>query len=227
MEHATKRCCRGSGNPSWGRRYLGDVRQRQGGQIRGRLAGSLSGGRRGVITHRRHPTNSSDLLLTPWQYASKIYDVNHADGTAEDGDSDKGEGDIETEIKKELDGIRNPARNPLFTSVRLDTQCCKLKPPLLIEMFDHTDCPVVFFKTRQPVEPVSLIQKICQDAANGVEQKRCRFVKRLTPITAIEKATDRGLDEAAQQVLAPHFHGPDRVGKKVGFLFLLPHVRCR
>ena len=43
-------------------------------------------------------------------------------------------------------------------------------------------------------------------------------MKRLTPITAIDKATDRGLDEVAQQVLAPHFHGPDRAGKKVSGL---------
>ena len=77
---------------------------------------------------------------------------------------------------------------------------------------------MIFFKTRQPVDPVALVLRICQDAAEGVEQTLCRFVKRLTPITAIDKATDRGLDEVAQQVLAPHFHGPDRAGKKVGGL---------
>lgn len=65
------------------------------------------------------------------------------------------------------------------------------------------------------------MQRICQDAADGVEQKRCRFVKRLTPITAIDKATDRGLDEVAQLVLAPYFHGPDRVGQKVRITFCL------
>ena len=86
---------------------------------------------------------------------------------------------------------------------------------------------MIFFKTRQPVDPVTLVQRICRDAADGVEQTLCRFVKRLTPITAIDKATDRGLDEVAQQVLAPHFHGPDRAGKKVGgvaFSFLLQHI---
>ena len=78
---------------------------------------------------------------------------------------------------------------------------------------------VLFFRTRHPLDPVSFVQRICQDAANGVEQKHCRFVKRLTPITAIDKATDRGLEEVAQQVLAPHFHGPDRAGKKVRLAF--------
>jgi tRNA acetyltransferase TAN1 len=74
---------------------------------------------------------------------------------------------------------------------------------------------VVFFKTRQPVEPISFVHKIVQDTANGVQHKNCRFVKRLTPITAIEKANLKGLEAVAQKVLAPHFHGSDKKGKKV------------
>jgi len=54
-----------------------------------------------------------------------MYELNQADGTAEDGESDEDQGDIETEIAKELDGIRKPTSKPLFTSVKLDTQCCK------------------------------------------------------------------------------------------------------
>ena len=62
---------------------------------------------------------------------------------------------------------------------------------------------------------MSFVQTICQDAADGVEQHGCRFVKRLTPISGIEKATEKGLDEVAKRVLAPHFHGPEQKGKKV------------
>ena len=40
-------------------------------------------------------------------------------------------------------------------------------------------------------------------------------MKRITPITAYEKATTQGLEAVAKQVLAPHFHAPDQVGKKV------------
>lgn len=82
----------------------------------------------------------------------------------------------------------------------------------------------MFFKTRQPIEPVSFVQRICQDAADGVEQKHCRFVKRLTPITAMGKATERGLDDVASLVLAPHFHGPDQKGKKVSIAFRVRDV---
>ena len=74
---------------------------------------------------------------------------------------------------------------------------------------------MVFFKTRAPVEPVSFVHKICQDTADGVQHKNCRFVKRLTPITGIEKANQKGLESVAEQVLAPHFHGEENAGKKV------------
>jgi len=74
---------------------------------------------------------------------------------------------------------------------------------------------VLFFKIRAPVEPVSFVRKICEDAAKGVEQQRCRFVRRLTPITATEKATEKGLEDVARQVIAPHFHVPDQAAKKV------------
>jgi tRNA acetyltransferase TAN1 len=66
-------------------------------------------------------TNCHDV-----QYASKLYGEELNSGAAEDDDSDAEGGDIEAEIKKEVDDIRKPAVAPLFTSVKLDTQCCKL-----------------------------------------------------------------------------------------------------
>jgi tRNA acetyltransferase TAN1 len=74
---------------------------------------------------------------------------------------------------------------------------------------------VIFFKTHSPIEPVSFVHKICQDTADGVEHQRCRFVKRLTPLSAIAKVSGNGLKDVATQVLAPHFHGPGQSGKKV------------
>ncbi|KAF2122426.1 hypothetical protein BDV96DRAFT_461051, partial [Lophiotrema nucula] len=144
---------------------------------------------------KKEAKSVADLRDLFSEYASKLYGVDPANAAAENGGTDD-EADIEAEISKELEDIRKPDKNPLFVSRKLDTQC------------------LLFFRTRQPLDPVSFVRSICQDAADGVEQKRCRFVKRLTPITAIDKATERGLDEVAQQVLAPHFHGPDRAGKK-------------
>lgn len=55
-----------------------------------------------------------------------MYGEQAANGTTnvDDDDSDVG-GDIEAEINKELADIRKPAVKPLFTSVKLDTQCCE------------------------------------------------------------------------------------------------------
>jgi tRNA acetyltransferase TAN1 len=74
---------------------------------------------------------------------------------------------------------------------------------------------VIFFKTREPVEPVTFVEKICRDTAAGVQLQNCRYVKRLTPITGTEKANAKGLETVAKQVLAPHFHGTDQAAKKV------------
>lgn len=77
---------------------------------------------------------------------------------------------------------------------------------------------MIFFKTRLPVEPVSFIHKICQDTADGIEPQRCRFVKRLTPLSAIGKVAGNGLKDIATEVLAPHFHKPEQESKKVSQL---------
>lgn len=74
---------------------------------------------------------------------------------------------------------------------------------------------VIFFKTRSPIEPVTFVEKLCQDIEAGIPLQNCRYVKRLTPITAIDKATIKGLENVARKVIAPHFHGSDREAKKV------------
>ncbi|KAF2849410.1 hypothetical protein T440DRAFT_469504 [Plenodomus tracheiphilus IPT5] len=130
------------------------------------------------------------------EYATRLYGTSEANATAGDDASDSDGGDIEDEIKKEIADIRKPTTKPLFSSVKLDTQC------------------LIFFRTRKPLEPVSFVHKICQDVANGAQLKNLRYVKRLTPITAYEKATQQGLETVAKQVLAPHFHNPDQASKK-------------
>jgi tRNA acetyltransferase TAN1 len=62
--------------------------------------------------------------LTGSKYATKLYGEQITNGTTEGEDSDAG-GDIEAEINKELADIRKPTVQPLFQSVKLDTQCCK------------------------------------------------------------------------------------------------------
>ncbi|KAI5380266.1 hypothetical protein J4E82_000842 [Alternaria postmessia] len=145
---------------------------------------------------KKEAKSVSDLRDLFQEYATTLYGTAESNGTAAEDSSDSEGGDIEAEIKKELADIRKPATKPLFTSLKLDTQC------------------LMFFRTRSPIEPVMFVHKICQDIANGAQPKNLRYVKRLTPITATDKATPQGLEAVAKEVLAPHFHGADQVGKK-------------
>ncbi|KAL9015606.1 MAG: hypothetical protein Q9185_007005 [Variospora sp. 1 TL-2023] len=105
--------------------------------------------------------------------------------------------DIEAEIQEEIQGMQNTTskQQALFTPVKIEVQC------------------VLFFKTRQPVEPVSLVHRICEDAFYDKALKRTRFVKRLTPMTRMGKANERSLEEVSKLVLGPVFHDDGREWK--------------
>jgi tRNA acetyltransferase TAN1 len=158
------------------------------------------------------------------QYAEKVYGPEQTNGAAADeGSGTEEEADIEAEINKEIADIRKPANKPLFTSVRLDTQCCKEDMPIIVAICLR--CIVVFFKTQLPIEPVTFVEKLCQDTLAGVPIQNCRYVKRLTPITAIEKANVKGLEIVAKLVLAPHFHEQGQASKKVSYLSIFIIIR--
>jgi tRNA acetyltransferase TAN1 len=74
----------------------------------------------------------------------------------------------------------------IFTPVKMNVAC------------------LLFVRTRAPVEPVSFVKRICQDAKIPGKQ-RCRYVNRLIPMTAIGKATEAGLYDVACKVLGETF----------------------
>lgn len=74
---------------------------------------------------------------------------------------------------------------------------------------------VIFFQTQEPIEPVMFVHRICTDAIESSGLKRSRWVQRLTPMTLMGKATEKGLDEVARAVLGPHFHAQSQSPRKV------------
>ncbi|KAL8724029.1 MAG: hypothetical protein Q9166_008173 [cf. Caloplaca sp. 2 TL-2023] len=122
------------------------------------------------------------------EYASLIYGDSTASDAAIADDNLSASDDIEAEINKEVQGMQKPKHEPLFVSVKIDVHC------------------VLFFKTRQPVEPVSFVHRICSDAVKNATVKKTRHLKRLTPMTKMGKATEKNLEEVAKAVLAPAFH---------------------
>ncbi|CAK4034219.1 related to dihydropteroate synthase [Lecanosticta acicola] len=123
-------------------------------------------------------------------YGQRLYpQVTDAKKIDAGGDADGVDGDdIEKAIRAEVDDIRKPQGARLFTPVSTNMQC------------------VIFFKTSAPVDPVSLVKTICEDAMSDSEKKRTRFAKRLSPMTLMGRASTEGLEKVAQEVLAPHFH---------------------
>ncbi|KAK0934495.1 hypothetical protein LTR29_013905 [Friedmanniomyces endolithicus] len=123
------------------------------------------------------------------EYAELLYGSTlDASATRGDGTEMSDAADIESEIQAEVAGIRKPSAVQLFTSIRLHVQC------------------VVFFKTVSPIEPVSFVKRICEDAANNSALKRTRFTKRLSPMTLMGRPSADDLGKIAAEVLAPHFH---------------------
>ena len=76
----------------------------------------------------------------------------------------------------------------LITPVRLDVQC------------------VLFFKVRPPIDPVDFVHRICMEAVSSPGIRRMRYINRLTPMTLIGKATEKGLEEIGAAVLKEHFN---------------------
>lgn len=138
-------------------------------------------------------------------YQAKLYPhTSLNDEDAKDIPDAKGEKaeDIEASISAEVSALKsshnpNPGdQKPLIQSIKIDTQC------------------VLFFKTTPPIDPVAFVQRICQDKATGTPQQGCRFVKRLTPMMRMGKATEEGLKGVSKEVLNEQTMGPRDQGVK-------------
>lgn len=164
----------------------------------GYVAPSVEPGDAGIwVTCELHKEGKTQAQMTDLfeEYATNIYGQSGNDGDESDNNDD--EVDIEAEIKKEVQGLksRSTKKEALFQPVKMDINC------------------VLFFKTRAPIEPVEFVHRICKDASEGAT-KKSRWVKKLSPMTMMGKATPEGLDKVAKAVLEPIFHAEGSAPKK-------------
>ena len=108
-----------------------------------------------------------------------------------EGDDEEPE-DIEAAIKKEVAAInarKEAAADQVIQAAKMDISC------------------LLFVKTRPPIEPVEFVRRICVDAktCSDISKRKSRYLNRFTPIVFSGKATEQGLLEVAQSVLAPYF----------------------
>ncbi|EED19913.1 THUMP domain protein [Talaromyces stipitatus ATCC 10500] len=104
-------------------------------------------------------------------------------------DSDAGD-DIEAQIRKEVEGLKPKASKPrLFQKVTANMPC------------------MVFYRVDKSIDPVKLVHDICEEAKANPEERKTRWIKRMTPITQIRKVLSVDLAAFAKEVLEPYFHG--------------------
>ena len=113
------------------------------------------------------------------------------DATNDHIPDDNADLDIEASIAAELDSLKpKPATGEPWTMITLDIPC------------------VSFIRLAQsptPIEPVTLVHKICADAAANPSLKRSRYIKRLTPMSLLRKSLSGGLESLCASILPPHF----------------------
>lgn len=104
-------------------------------------------------------------------------------------DEDDNEDDIEASIQKEIAAMGDKqGKIKLFSPVHLDIPC------------------VLFFKTRHPIDPIDFVYRICKEIVAKPGVRRMKYVNRLTPMTLMAKATEKGLEDLGRTVLRKHFN---------------------
>jgi len=131
----------------------------------------------------------SEFNLLCDEYGKTMYNIAPPD---EDVESDNEAEDIEDSIKKELEGISGGGKSKSkrnFKAIKAGIEC------------------VFFMKTRDPVDPVELCRRICQDASlcTDLKERKTKYINRLTPVTFVDKASENGVARVARKALAAHF----------------------
>ncbi|KAK7679820.1 hypothetical protein QCA50_017146 [Cerrena zonata] len=116
----------------------------------------------------------------------QLYDLDQYKDEQSDGEEK--ELSIEDQIKKELNDMKqtNESNKEFLKPIEMGCEC------------------VVFIKTRKPVQPEELVEKICEDCVESKE-KTSRYTLKLTPITYSVSPTIEEVKKLAAKVLAPHF----------------------
>lgn len=126
------------------------------------------------------------------QYGEKLYGIKKEKEAEDEDDEDDG-GDIEASIAKEMDAMaaKKTSKTPkIFTMIPADVEC------------------LLFIKTTAPVDPLEFVRAVCNDARScrDILRRKTRYINRLTPVVAMDKASENGITKVARQVMGPHFN---------------------
>lgn len=114
-------------------------------------------------------------------------------GASDDEEQEEEELSIEQQIEKEVSEMKEAktSKKELLKPIDLGCEC------------------LVFIKTRKPIIPEVLIEKLCNESLNSLI-KTTRYTQKLSPVTFSVSPTLDELRKLAKRVLAPHFHQEDQ-----------------
>ncbi|EPE26992.1 hypothetical protein GLAREA_02906 [Glarea lozoyensis ATCC 20868] len=148
--------------------------------------GTIAPGDAGIwatCARRMEGRATTELKALLYQYAEKFYGLTEEGGDEEDEDLD-----IEAAIKKETAALTEDKQSTrLFSAVRIDIEC------------------VMFFRVQPSIDPVDLCHRIALDISSNPDKKLTRYVNRISPMTLMGKANEKGLEEVTTAVLKPYF----------------------
>lgn len=123
-----------------------------------------------------------------------MYGMKPPSEEAEKAALEKAQVDISDAVAAELEELKaEPKKSKAdypFLPVRTDVEC------------------VFFMKTRPPVDPEALVDRICDEVVGScgdAAERKLRHINRLTPVGTIGKALDRGVEKVAREVLGVCF----------------------
>lgn len=132
-------------------------------------------------------------LISYFKYGESMYGLQKQSETTQDQaeEEDDEPADIEAAIQKELSNMKStkPKTRKAFSVVSTNLEC------------------LLFVKTMNPVEPVEFVRNICQDARDctDIMSRKTKYINRLTPVSNMDKSTEKGIDRVARTAMEPYF----------------------
>lgn len=140
-----------------------------------------------TCTRGREQQCRKELMNLFSEKIEQYFDLDEEDDDAEEGT--EVELSIEEQIQKEVGELKEASAGKREHLKPIDLGC---------------EC-LVFIKTRRPVKPEVLVQRLVAECAE-LSQKTTRYTQRLTPISFSCTPTVEELVKMCQRVLKPHFH---------------------
>ncbi|POS86802.1 hypothetical protein EPUL_001506 [Erysiphe pulchra] len=141
---------------------------------------------------------TEELLSLFEKYTERFYSLGANENGEKDQDGEENDVDIDIEasIQKEIVSLKKSRTSPskIFQPIQFDLPC------------------VLFFKVNPQIDPVDFVDRICKSIENNDdEEMKSRYANRLTPVSLLSKATEKGLDELCGQLLSRYFKVNNRM----------------